>query len=79
MIKIALCIGIFLFAVAAVSAGLHIIRKRIKRRNESHFDIPDFLSNAPKASDNPGRRLKADWTEVYGLRRGPRKDGGPSV
>jgi hypothetical protein len=37
------------------------------------------LSNAPKASDDPGSSLHADWTEVYGLRRGSRKDGGPSV
>ncbi len=79
MLKIILCIGICLFAVVAISAGQHIIRQRIQRRREPHFDIPDFLSNAPKASDNPGSSLQADWTEVHGLRRGPRKNSGPSV
>jgi hypothetical protein len=79
MIKSILFIGIFLLAVGSVYAALYFRRQRIKRRREPHFDIPDFLSKAPKASDNPSGSLQSDWTEVYGLRRGPRKDGGPSV
>jgi len=77
MLKIVLCIGICLFAVAAVFVGLHIIRQRAKRREESYVTIPNFLRGGPQPPHDFIGPLQRYWMDLPPcIRIRHREDGG---
>jgi hypothetical protein len=56
----ALCLGV----VAVLGYGcFHVIRKRIESRNQSEFDIPNFLSGRSDPGDYTSRRVETEWIE----------------
>lgn len=57
MVKSILCCGICFLAVGAFYVGLHIFRKRAKRREESYVTIPNFLRGGSEPIDNSLDRL----------------------
>lgn len=50
---------------------LHILRQRRKRRRQSEFHIPNFLSGRTDSSNDTGGGFKGGWTEIYPGRRHP--------
>lgn len=56
--------GLFAFALTAL---LHRIRQRQRRKDAHLYEIPPFLRGTADASDNIDSRFKGNWTEAHPL------------